>query len=240
MKALLSTLRIFIAGLMSVCVSSGRVMAQTENDPHRPACTSPRCKKIKTFLKAHYCGASPAGNGPDDGCEIKYSAEPGTGVEVRADFTCDWNTTENVAECEQHRQPSLAVRNNLLPELRKIGLPERATNGLYYRVWESPLFDWSVVEAYYSHSIGSDIELCQLIALVDKGSNILVLRKQPFQKTDADVPAVTQWSLIDLVDVDGQVDVILEGDAYEDHWLEVVSMHDGDPETIFSGLGYYL
>jgi hypothetical protein len=34
--------------------------------------------------------------------------------------------------------------------------------------------------------------------------------------------------------------VILVGDAYEDHWLEVISVHDGSAKTIFSGLGYYL
>jgi hypothetical protein len=53
---------------------------------------------------------------------------------------------------------------------------------------------------------------------------------------------VTTWSPIDLADVDGdgRVDVILEGDAYEDHWLEVDTVQDGSSRTIFSGLGYYL
>ena len=40
--------------------------------------------------------------------------------------------------------------------------------------------------------------------------------------------------------VDGQVDVVLVGDAYEDHWLEVISVGNGTAKTIFSGLGYYL
>ena len=67
-------------------------------------------------------------------------------------------------------------------------------------------------------------------------------RKLPFQKTDVERPAVTQWSPIDLADVDGdgQVDVVLRGDAYEDHWLEVVSVGQGSSRTVFSGLGYYL
>ncbi len=69
-----------------------------------------------------------------------------------------------------------------------------------------------------------------------------VLRELRLQNTDEDVKSVTEWSLIDLADVgaDGSVNVILEGDAYEDHWLEVVSVRDGAPKTIFSGLGYYL
>jgi hypothetical protein len=34
--------------------------------------------------------------------------------------------------------------------------------------------------------------------------------------------------------------LFLEGDAYENHWLEVVRLRDGTAKTIFSGLGYYL
>jgi hypothetical protein len=53
---------------------------------------------------------------------------------------------------------------------------------------------------------------------------------------------VTTWSPIDLADVngDGHIEVILEGDAYEDHWLEVDNVQDGSTHTIFSGLGYHL
>ena len=84
--------------------------------------------------------------------------------------------------------------------------------------------------------------LCQVIAIIDQNSQVSVLRKVPFQKTDADKNTVTTWSLLDLADVnaDGQVEVILEGDSYEDHWIEVVGMRDGSFRTIFSGLGYYL
>ncbi|PYX96812.1 MAG: hypothetical protein DMG71_04720 [Acidobacteria bacterium] len=101
---------------------------------------------------------------------------------------------------------------------------------------------WSLAEADYYHSAGTDMTFCQVIVIIDKTSKVSVLRKVPFQKTDADVPTVTMWSPIDLADVngDGRLDVILEGDAYENHWLEVDSVQDGSSQTIFSGLGYYL
>jgi hypothetical protein len=48
--------------------------------------------------------------------------------------------------------------------------------------------------------------------------------------------------LLDLADVDGdgQVDIILRGIGYEGDWLEVVSLQQGSPKTVFSGLGYGL
>ena len=39
---------------------------------------------------------------------------------------------------------------------------------------------------------------------------------------------------------DRHLEVVLEGDAYENHWFEVVRIHDGSFKTIFTGLGYYL
>jgi hypothetical protein len=98
------------------------------------------------------------------------------------------------------------------------------------------------VEAYYDHLVGSDVVLSQVIAVVDKDSHVFVLRQVPFQKTHADKNTVTTWTPLDLADAnaDGQVEIILEGDAYEDHWIEVVGMKDGSFKTIFSGLGYYL
>ena len=37
-----------------------------------------------------------------------------------------------------------------------------------------------------------------------------------------------------------EIKILLKGDEYEDHWLEVIRVHGGHAETIFSGLGYYL
>jgi hypothetical protein len=77
---------------------------------------------------------------------------------------------------------------------------------------------------------------------MDPSSHLFVVRELPFQKADADVPLVTTWSLLDVTDVagDGRPDVVLRGDAYENHWIEVHTVRNGASRMIFSGLGYYL
>lgn len=232
---------ILIAVVVSVLAIAGRGGAPGEKDPHRPPCASAYCKKIKSFLKKHYCGESPAGNGPDDGCDLRDQKKPGAGVSIKAEPKCEWNKSNEI-ECQQRGEPSPDVRSVLIGQLRKFGLPARAAGKTYFTVWESTQEGWSVAEADYSKPVGGDVELCQVIVLIDKNSQVAVVRKVPFQKTDSDVPTITQWSLLDLADADGdgQVEIILEGDAYENHWLEVVGMRNGSLKTIFSGLGYYL
>ncbi|MGA7080741.1 MAG: hypothetical protein WBQ43_08415 [Terriglobales bacterium] len=237
-----STLRIkcLLAMVLTPLLLVGRqANGQAETDPHRPACTNARCRKVRSYVKANYCGAA-EGNGPDDSCAIRRPEKLGTGIKVTAGFDCNWN--EGVRKCQQHEQPSSEVCNILVGELRRIGLPAKPSGQIYFNVWESIASGWSLAEAYYDHSAGDDLTLCQVIMIIDQGSHVSVLRRVPFQKTDADKPTVTTWSPIDLADVDGDghIDVILEGDAYEDHWLEVVSVRDGSVHTIFSGLGYYL
>ncbi len=241
-NASLGPKRIVVAALLLVFAVSAYVNAQNEKDPHRPACSTVLCRKIKSYLKAHYCGESPAGNGPDDGCEIKLPTKPRNGVEVLANYHCEWNDAKKDSECKQNGQPSASVRSILFHELQRLGLPANANGQTRFYVMRSVVSGWSVAGAEYSHTVGEDIELCEVIVTIDQNSHVMVLRELPFQKTDVDVPKVTEWYPVDLADVDGdgQVDAILEGDAYEDHWLEVVSMHNGSPQTVFSGLGYYL
>jgi hypothetical protein len=225
--------------LFLVCVCSN---AREENDIHRPACSTATCRKIKSYMRAHYCGESPAGNGPDDGCEPKFPKKPQNGVEVLANYHCVWSAAKQDQVCGQVGQPSESVRGILFNELRRLGLPANASGQTRFYVMKSVASGWSVAGATYSRTAGDDLELCEVIVVIDQGSHVSVLRELPFQKTDVDVPSLTTWHLIDLADVDGdgQMDIILEGDAYEDHWLEVVSLHDGSPHTAFSGLGYYL
>jgi hypothetical protein len=234
--------RILIAALVSIFAGIVYVRAQSEKDPHRPVCSDAQCRKIKSFLTSHYCGESPFGNGPDDGCEIKGPTKPRTGVDVLADFHCEWNESKHERQCEQRGQPSPSVRSMLFQELRRLGLPANARGQTPFWIWKSTQSNWTMAAADYSRTAGENLELCQVIVITDQNSHMTVIRELPFQKTDIDVPKVTDWYPIDLADVggDGQVDVILEGDAYEDHWFEVVSLRHGSPETIFSGLGYYL
>jgi hypothetical protein len=234
---------ILTAVLIGLLIASLQLAGEAGNDPRRPPCTSADCRKIESFLKAHYCGESPFGNGPDNGCQIKPPKKPRTGINVVADYDCEWNEAKGVAKCEQNGAPPAVVRDALIRELRGAGLPDKAEGQTYFTVWKSTLSGWSTAVAYYSRPVGtSDLEICEVIVTIDRNSQVILLRKLPFQKTDVDVPTVTQWSLVDLADVDGdgQIEVILEADAYENHWLEVDSVKDGSPHTIFSGLGYYL
>jgi hypothetical protein len=230
--------------LLLVVVASAwgqeRTSSQAEKDPHRPACTNTSCRKIKSFLKTRYCGESPYGNGPSDGCLIRPPKKLGGGYGVTADFNCE--SSEQKQQCTQHGQPSSEVRGALIGEMRKLGLSAEDEKQIYFVVWQSSSSVWSLAEAYHSGVVGDEMVLCQVILLVDQTSRAVVLRKVPFQKTDMDVPAVTTWSPIDVADVDGdgQVDVIFEADSYENHWLEVDRVQDGSSHTIFSGLGYFL
>jgi hypothetical protein len=233
--------------IFSICnlyFEAERVAASTPGDngkdPHRPTCTTESCRKIGVFLKTHYCGESPYGNGPNDGCLIRRPRKLGGGYSVTADFNCKWN--EQKPQCDQHGRPPSEVRSVLIREMRKLGLPAEDEEQIYFGVWQSSSSGWSLAEAYHSRVVGDDMVLCQVILVVDRSSRVIVLRKVPFQKTDVDVPDVTTWSPLDVADVhgDGEVDVIFEADSYENHWFEVDRVQDGSSQMIFSGLGYFL
>jgi hypothetical protein len=232
-----------VAAIVLVLMSTAptQVNGQSEKDPHRPPCNSSRCRRIKAFLKAHYCGESPFGNGPDDGCDIRGQKKPGPGTKVIADFICKWNDTDGTSKCQQRGQPSPETRNLLIGEMRRVGLPARAEKEVHFTVLESTS-GWFLMAANYDHTSGAELTLCQVIVVADQSGLPHVLRKVPLKKTNADVPDVTTWSPVDIADVDdnGHLEIILEGDAYENHWFEVVSMQDGSLKTIYSGLGYYL
>jgi len=180
-------MRILIAALISALVASAQPRAAADSDSHRPACVDAQCRKIMSFLKAHYCSESPYGNGREDGCQITIPKGPHPGVDVVADFEC---------ECY--------IRSVLTRELRRLGLPAKANGQTYFTAWKSTASGWSLAAAYYVRTADSNVELCQVIVVIDQSSHVLMLRKLPFQKTDVERPAVTQWSPIDLADVDGE------------------------------------
>jgi hypothetical protein len=225
-----------------LCIPAPQLNGQPRKDPHRPACTSASCQKIESFLRANFCGASPFGNGPKNGCDTRYAKQLVTGVNVLAAFDCETSVTDGRPKCRQRSAPSPTFRSILVSEMRRLGLPLKVEKDIYFTVLQPSSTKWFLAAADYGHANGSNLMLCQVILVVDPSGHVQVLRKVRFQKTDADVPTVTTWFPLGIADVDddGQLEIILEGDSYENHWLEVDHMQGGSFRKIFSGLGYYL
>src|SRR5690348_10244882 len=96
-------------------------------------------------------------------------------------------------------------------ELRKAGLPTGTSSRVGIAIWKYRLSGWLVADASYIREVGSDLDLCQVIVRIDEDSHVVVVRKCPFKRTDVDKPDVTEFTV-----------------------------RDGECETLFSGLGYYL
>jgi hypothetical protein len=160
--------------------------------------------------------------------------------EILADVECDKDVYP--PRCRQDGRVPPELRATAIRELRERGLAEALSRGVFFTVWRVPATPWSLVEADYEEISGSIASISEVILLVGPAANVTVVRAVPFQRTNADVPSTTEWEMVDLVDIDGdgQPELVLEGDAYEDHWLEVVRISDGSAKTVFSGLGYWL
>jgi len=229
---------IFVSLLL--CAKYSPVEAQSSKvDPHRPACTTSECHKAKSYVQQHYCGA-PEGNGPDDSCDIVIpKSHPN--LRIVAQFACNW--IDGAEKCGQSGQPSPELSNTLTNKLEAIGLPPKVRGQIYFTVWQPIGVDWSLVEAYYDYIDSNESEeLCQILGTFDEKLHLDILKKVPFQEVDAEKNNLTTWSALDLADVngDGHLELVLQGDAYEDHWIEVDAINGGSFKRIFSGLGYYL
>lgn len=232
---------VVIAVLFAAVSRSSHAAADSaaQKDPHRPSCRSERCEKIKNFLRKHYCG-EPIGNGPDDSCDLREVKKPVPSTRVVADYECVWSENTGISTCKQESTPTPDIRNIILGEMRRIGLPVRGEKEVHYTVMDSTS-GWSLMLGNYEHVSGSNVTVCQVIA-ARKDQKLHILRTLPLKTADADVPEVTRWSPLDVADVDGdgRVEAVLQGDEYENHWLEVIALEDGSFKTIFSGLGYFL
>jgi hypothetical protein len=85
-----------------------------------------------------------------------------------------------------------------------------------------------------SHFIPTHLGIRLRISKVRAPTSVCCVRRHVIQ--------ATSWSPVDVADAEGkgQVDVILEADSYEIHWIEVDRVQDGSSHTVFSGLGYFL
>src|SRR5712671_2422611 len=108
---------VLVAVVIWLCIVVPRLNGQRDKDPHRPACTGAPCQKIESFLKAHFCGASPFGNGPANGCDTRSAKQLVTGINVIAAFDCEWSETDGRPRCRQHSKPSPAIRSILVREM---------------------------------------------------------------------------------------------------------------------------
>ncbi len=234
--------KIVLAALVMLLFTLPQLKGQREKDPHRPLCTSTACQKIESFLRAHFCGVSPFGNGPRNGCDTRSAKQLLTAVNVLAAFDCEWSVNDGRPKCRQRSAPPQAIRSMLLEEMRRLGLPAKAEKDIYFTVWQPTSTKWLLAAADYGQANDSELALCQVIVVVSPGGRVQAVRKVQFQKTNADKPTVTTWFPMGIADVDGdgELEIILEGDAHEDHWLEVDKMQGGFFRKIFSGLGYYL
>jgi hypothetical protein len=229
-----------IAAIFSLICIGFRASGHPREDSRRPACNDAQCKKIRSFLKVHYCGESPFGNGPEESCRI---IDPGK-IDPSVDRIANYDSTREREGrvFRQHGEAPSEIRKILIDELHKLGLPSEEDEYTYFTVWRSDSSGMYLAEAYHHHQEGYEITICKVILAIDNNSKVLILRKVPFQKVGVDGFFVTIWSLLDLVDVDGDgyPDVVFKADNYENHWLEVDSIRNGSAKKIYSGLGYYL
>jgi hypothetical protein len=84
--SIMSVLRWFLFLTLAFCTAAGQEGGQPEEDAHRPPCNSAQCRKVKSFVKTHYCGA-PQGNGPDDSCEIRQPKKR-LNIKMTANYDC--------------------------------------------------------------------------------------------------------------------------------------------------------
>ncbi len=229
-----------ILGLLILLTCFAGALAQSTEDPQRPACTNSVCRAARAYIKTHYCGESPYGNGPDDGCDIIPVKHLASGTSPVAHYKCGWDDNTNKPTCKQVGSPPPKYLSALLDKMHQLGLPKQDDGKVLFSDLTSTSAGWSVLEAYYQQISGENMALCQFIAAVGPDKKLYELRKIRFQTTDAEKPLVTMWSPIDIATVSGQPEFILEGDAYENHWFEAIGIVGGELKTIFSGLGYYL
>jgi hypothetical protein len=234
--------RLLLFLTLAIITTAGQEAGQPEKDPHRPPCTNGQCRKIRSFIKSHYCGKGPFGNGPDESCDTRGPKKPaGTGTKVTAEYFCSWDESAKGSKCNQRGQPTSEERNIVVQQMRLLGLPKGGEHEVHFKVLRSS--GLSVMQGAYDHLNGVELTFCEVVVVADANGGVHVLRKVKLRKAaNVDVVDFTTWSPVDIADTDGngQLEVVLEGEAYEDHWFEVVSLQNGSFKTVFSGLGYYL
>ncbi len=227
-----------IAISSAICLLLAAVYPQA--DTHRRPCRNQECKEIRDFVKAHYCGESPFGNGPDQSCRVPNELRRSSDVQFKATFVCEINDAENELVCKQKGSIPSVLRDALSERMHRLGLPEQIDSKVLFSQMTSGSTGWSLLQASYQELQDGDLRECDVLAASDAESRIYVLHSVACQSTDFEKPLVTNWSPVDIANIDGRQEFILLGDSYEDHWFEAFDIRNGVPTLAFSGLGYYL
>lgn len=215
-------------------------IAYSQVDTHRLPCESKECKSIRVFVKAHYCGESPFGNGPDDGCRIPNEFHRASDVQVKAGFACDSSDSGQGLNCRQQGSIPSGLRTALVEQMQRLGLPKQSESEVLFSQMVSTSSGWSLLDASYQHLQADELRECDVLAAADANGHLYVLHRVTCQNIDFEKPLVTTWTSVDIASVNGREEFILTGDAYEDHWFEAFEILNGKPRLVFSGLGYYL
>src|SRR5207247_11118126 len=128
-------------------------------------------------------------------------------------------------------------RTLMASKMHRLGLPTATDAEI--KSLQATSAGWSVAAGTYHRLHGETATSCEVVVIVHADLRVHVLRQQPCHEENADVSEGMSWRPLGIADVDGDgnPDIVLEGDEYENHWLEVVSVRGRSVRTIFSGLG---
>lgn len=185
---------------------------------------------LERRLSAAYCSEDEWGN-----CQLRWPEEPPPRV---AAFDCVWDATVKCTQTLAASPPLVGLaRDELIKAGLPVGEPRVFVEALRVRA------DWTVVHAYYHRVSGERMSIASVVLVLRDDGARVVLRMQRFTHTALDGPsAVRLHFVMDVRDVDGdgEAELVLNGEGYEAHWLEVFTLRGEKWRLLFSGLGYSL
>lgn len=186
---------------------------------------------LERKLRAAYCVE-------DDQVDCRLRGPEKIAAERAAAFDCRWTDT---VVCTQTLAAPPALAAVAREELLKAGLPAREERVFVDALRVRP--EWTVVHAYHHAVSGERISVASVVLMVRDDGTRVVLRTQRFVRASLDGPSAAKLHFVlDVTDLDGDgaAELVLDGEAYEAHWLEVFTFREGKWRASFSGLGYSL